>query len=103
MSGADARGYRVDLDHLDQVTTKIGGLLGFLDECLAGIVSRVAALHQEWRGAAATKHAQAHKDWAAGAAEVREGVEAMRAAAANAHTQYTEVAQLNLRMFGGGR
>ncbi|WP_225730490.1 MULTISPECIES: WXG100 family type VII secretion target [unclassified Nocardia] len=100
MSSSDGSSYRVDLDHLDQVTAKIGGLLGFLDESLQGIDTRVAALHQQWTGAAAAKHAQAHRDWSAGAAEVREGVETMRAAAQTAHRSYTEVVQTNLRMLG---
>ncbi|WP_225730507.1 MULTISPECIES: WXG100 family type VII secretion target [unclassified Nocardia] len=103
MSAADASGFHVDLDHLDQVTAKIGTLQGFLADSLAGIDARVAALHQEWTGTAAAKHEAAHKDWMTGAAEVTEGIEVMRAAAANAHTHYTDAMQTNLKMFGGGR
>ncbi|RJO76638.1 WXG100 family type VII secretion target [Nocardia panacis] len=99
MSGDDVV-YRVDLEHLDQVTAKVAGLLGFLDESLQGIDTRVRALHSEWSGASAAMHVQAHQDWAKGVAEIRAGVDAMHEAARTAHAHYSDVCAMNMKVFG---
>jgi WXG100 family type VII secretion target len=87
---ADHDGYRVDLNHLDQTTARVAGLQGFVEDSLAGLDARIAAMHQQWSGAAAARHAAAHKEWMTAATTVREGIAAMRQAAADAHTAYTE-------------
>ncbi|WP_051193189.1 WXG100 family type VII secretion target [Nocardia jiangxiensis] len=79
------RGYSVDLDHLDAVTARIAGLHSFITDSLSGLDSRIAATHQDWTGAAAEKHAEAHREWMKAATEARDGIEAMRAAAETAH------------------
>lgn len=93
-------GYSVDLDHLDEVMAKIGGLVGFITDSLEGLDQRLAAAHQSWSGQAADAHATAHTTWAASAQQAREGIDAMRAAAANAHEQYSDALATNLRMLG---
>ncbi|WP_280430102.1 WXG100 family type VII secretion target [Nocardia brasiliensis] len=98
MSGGQS--YTVDLVHLDAVTARIAGLQGFVEDSLNGVDQRVAAIHREWSGAAATAHAEAHAKWQTGATAVREGIAAMRAAAATAHTAYSDGIAANLRMFG---
>jgi WXG100 family type VII secretion target len=99
MSDPD-RGYSVDLEHLDAVTARIGGLHGFITESLTGLDSRIAAAHQEWAGAAADKHNAAHREWMKAAGEARDSIEAMRAAAQAAHTAYTDVVTANRRTLG---
>lgn len=94
------RGYSVDLEHLDAVTARIGGLHGFITESLAGLDSRIAAAHQEWTGAAADKHTEAHREWAAAAQEAAEAIAAMRAAARTAHTAYGDTVAANCRVLG---
>ncbi|WP_067664715.1 WXG100 family type VII secretion target [Nocardia miyunensis] len=99
MSDPD-RGYSVDLDHLDTVTARIAGLHGFITESLTGLASRIAATHQDWTGAAADKHAEAHREWMKAAGEARDGIEAMHAAAQAAHTAYTDAIAANRRTLG---
>ena len=94
------RGYSVDLEHLDAVTARIGGLHGFITDSLAGLDSRIAAAHQDWTGAAADKHAEAHREWANAATEAAAGIAAMRAAAQTAHTAYTDAITANHKILG---
>ncbi|MGA4792253.1 WXG100 family type VII secretion target [Nocardia sp. AB354] len=93
-------GYRVDLDHLDAVTSAIAGLQGFLADSLAGLDARISAAHQTWTGSGADKHLAAHQTWMKAASEVHDGIEAMRAAAAAAHGHYTDAVAANLRLLG---
>ncbi|MFQ6397074.1 WXG100 family type VII secretion target [Nocardia sp. KC 131] len=92
--------FRVDLDHLDNVTARIAGLSGFLEESLSGVDQRMAAMHLTWSGAAADQHAEAHREWATGAADARDGIELMRKAAVAAHGAYSDGIAANLRMLG---
>jgi WXG100 family type VII secretion target len=86
----DDGSYRVDLEHLDTVTARIAGLRGFVADSLSGLDQRISAAHQQWTGAAADKHAAAHREWMRAATEVKEGINAMRAAAQTAHAAYTD-------------
>ncbi|MEU2038968.1 WXG100 family type VII secretion target [Nocardia niwae] len=90
--------FGVDLNHLDVVTARIAGLVGFTEDTFTGVEQRVNALHRNWTGAAADAHAEAHRDWVEGAADVRDGIAAMRAAAAAAHAAYSAAITTNLRM-----
>ncbi|WP_330228761.1 WXG100 family type VII secretion target [Nocardia sp. NBC_00508] len=90
--------FGVDLAHLDAVTARIGGLAGFAEDTFAGVNRRVDALHRTWTGDAAAKHAEAHRDWAEGAADVRDGIAAMRAAAVAAHTAYSDAITVNVQI-----
>ncbi|WP_433600520.1 WXG100 family type VII secretion target [Nocardia sp. CA-135953] len=92
--------YQVDLDHLDDVTARIGGLNDFLQESIREIDERMAVMQQSWNGHAADKQAEAHREWATAAQEVREGIEAMQAAARTAHTAYNDAVTENLRTLG---
>ncbi|MGY0500864.1 WXG100 family type VII secretion target [Nocardia sp. FBN12] len=95
---ADDGSFKVDLEHLDTVTARIAGLVGFVEDSLAGLDARIAATHQNWTGKAATAHAAAHTEWMTAATEVREGVEEMRAAAVAAHSHYNDAVAANLHM-----
>ncbi|MFR9769080.1 WXG100 family type VII secretion target [Nocardia sp. SC052] len=99
-TGDTADGYNVDLEHLDNVTVRIGGLVGFVTDSLAGLDARIAAAHLTWGGEAATAHATAHREWAQAATEVREGIDTMRSAAATAHSAYTAALTTNLGILG---
>lgn len=93
-------GYAVDLDHLDAVTSAIGGLAGFVSDSLAGLDQRITAAHQSWTGSGAAKHLAAHQTWMKAAAEVHEGIETMRDAAKAAHGHYSDAVAANLRLLG---
>ncbi|BCK57322.1 WXG100 family type VII secretion target [Nocardia wallacei] len=100
MTTTNSGGYSVDLEHLNDVTTRLGGLVGFIADSLAGLDSRIAAAHQSWSGQAADAHATAHREWSQAATEAREGIDTMRAAAATAHTAYTDALTTNLGILG---
>src|SRR5690554_2212686 len=92
--------FSIDLDHLEQVVTRLGGLVGTVSGNLDELVSRVSVLLQsgEWTGAAAAAYAAAHGKWVTGARELVEGLGQMQQAAKTAHTAYTDVEEMNVRM-----
>jgi hypothetical protein len=47
---------------------------------------------------AAAAHRAQHDEWMAGAAQMREALAQLRAAAHNAHRHYTDAARLNMAM-----
>lgn len=96
------REFQVDLADLENITARVSGFIGFLSDSLAGLETRMAALHQTWSGDAATAQADAFRKWATGATDVAEGIDAMREAAAAAHERYTSAIAANLRMLGRG-
>jgi len=92
--------YSVDLDQLDNIVARLSSLAGFLTEHLNTLDQRTAAVHSgSWTGATSTAHESAHREWASAARELVQGISDMRAAARNAHTQYTAVQSANTRMF----
>ncbi len=99
MSSIDGS-YRVDLEHLEQVTARVHGLAGFVEDSLAGLDARIATAHQQWSGAAAEEHTAAHRDWMHAATTVQDGIAAMHAAAKTAHDAYTATAAANNRRLG---
>lgn len=92
--------YAVDLDELLATVDELGQVGEALDERLAEISARVAALHGTWGGRAACAQAAAQAEWEAGFREMRSGLAAMRGAGAQAHTHYSDAARTNLRMWG---
>ncbi|GGK67632.1 WXG100 family type VII secretion target [Nocardia camponoti] len=93
--------FSFDLDELDQLAARVNGFIGFLAESLDGLDKRMAAIQQNWQGAAAEAQEQAFRKWAIGAAEVLEGITEMRAAVVTAHDAYKAASDANLRMSGG--
>jgi WXG100 family type VII secretion target len=94
--------YRVDLAHLDNVTARIAGLQGFVEQSLQEVEERIAGVQANWAGEAADAHATAHAEWAAAAAKIAAGLEKMRAAAAAAHRHYGDASAANIAMLGHG-
>jgi len=92
--------YQVDLDQLDTVTKRIGGLTDFVAESLREIDERMATMQQNWSGDAADEQAAAHAEWVAAAEKIRGGVKKMQDAAAAAHTAYNDAVAENLRALG---
>ncbi|MCA2206184.1 WXG100 family type VII secretion target [Nocardia rosealba] len=96
----NSRPFRVDLDELDQLVTRVSGFTGFLNESLDGLKQRIAAVQQTWHGQAADAQDAAFREWHLGATEVVEGIDAMRAAVRAAHTRYTAAIEANRQMLG---
>lgn len=92
--------FHVDLDHLDTVVGRLGGLSGFLTDCLTELDRRVQQLHSSgsWTGRAARAHADAHREWSAAAAEFNKGVADLQQAARKAHQSYTDAGTANSRI-----
>jgi WXG100 family type VII secretion target len=92
----------VDLDHLDQIVSRLSGLAAFITDHLDEIDGKVAALHGSgWESVAAQAYADAHRQWATGAREFAEGVAEMSDAARQAHGRYTHAIELNRQMHQG--
>lgn len=92
--------FQVDLNELDNITARAAGFIGFLADSLTALEQRVATLQQSWTGDAADAQADAFQQWAAGAADVRDGIEVMRQAALAAHERYSSAVDANRRMLG---
>lgn len=95
--------FAFDLDHIDQVTARVRGFIGFLDDHLQGLDRRVEQLLRAgtWTGDTAQAYAQAHREWSAAAMEAREGLSEMEMAAQHAREQYAAAMDANKRMTGG--
>ncbi|WP_280205451.1 hypothetical protein [Nocardia farcinica] len=54
--------FSVDLDHLDEIVTKLSALAAFIDERLDGIDGRIATLSGTgWESIAAQAYTEAHR------------------------------------------
>ncbi|MEV5650232.1 WXG100 family type VII secretion target [Nocardia sp. NPDC052254] len=96
--------FSVDLDHLDQIVTRLSGLAGFIADHLTDIEQRVATLQGTgWEGVAARAYDDAHREWMRGAQELVDGVREMSDSAKQAHTAYTRALDLNSRMLQSGQ
>ncbi|RMI32411.1 WXG100 family type VII secretion target [Nocardia stercoris] len=91
----------VDTDALENLTTQLRNLNGFISDHLAELDRRVAALHTggTWDGVAAAAHRSAHDKWSAAAGEFNTGVGDLSDAVKAAHTAYTGAHSANTRMF----
>jgi len=94
--------FRVDLDELDDITARVAGFVGFLEDSLVGVQQRMAAAQAGWNGPSAIAANDAFARWLTGAQDVAEGIDAMRAAAVAAHQRYTTAVSTNLEMLGRG-
>ncbi|MET7770011.1 WXG100 family type VII secretion target [Nocardia sp. NPDC005366] len=97
-----AEPFRVDLTELDDITTRVAGFVGFLEDSLDGIQQRITAVQAGWGGTSATAANDAFARWLTGARDVAEGIHAMRAASSAAHERYTAAVATNLEMLGRG-
>ncbi|WP_028478867.1 WXG100 family type VII secretion target [Nocardia sp. CNY236] len=95
--------FRVNLAHLDEVTARLRGLSSFVEDSLREVEERIAPLAGSWSGSAADRHAAAHAEWTAAAADIAEALARMRAAAAAAHASYESATAANLAMLGRTR
>ncbi|MGN2636735.1 WXG100 family type VII secretion target [Nocardia takedensis] len=94
--------FRVDLTELDDITARVAGFVGFLEDSLIGIQQRLTAVQAGWSGESADAANDAFARWLTGARDVAEGIHEMRAAGSAAHQRYTEAVATNLEMLGRG-
>jgi WXG100 family type VII secretion target len=90
-----AEGFSVDpgalADALDEMDDFQRTAASLLDE----IESTVQALHVTWSGEAAAGHAEAHRLWTHGAAQMQEALGKLHTAGGHAHGNYTGVMDAN--------
>lgn len=97
---ADASAFSVDLEKLDNLAARIGGLAGFISDQLAAIDRKATEVGVAWTGGAAAAYADAHTKWLAGATDVQDGLAEVRTAVKTAHEAYTGAVAANLRILG---
>jgi len=92
--------FHVDLDLLAESVGELARGGEALESVLLDVARRVDELHLTWQGDAAVAQRAAQQQWATGAREMREGLAAMRRAAAEAHAAYEAAVEANLQMWG---
>ena len=90
--------YRVELDELLAFVDRLQSFEQQAEAIAARVDGQIAALHDTWTGNAAEAQRAQHDEWMAGAAQMREALAQLRAAADNAHQHYTDAARLNVEM-----
>ena len=90
--------YRVELAELLAFVDKLKAFEERAEGIAARVDGHVAELHNSWSGDAASAHRANHDEWIAAAAQMRDALSQLRAAAHMAHHNYTEAVQLNLDM-----
>ncbi|HKP39630.1 WXG100 family type VII secretion target [Mycobacterium sp.] len=90
--------YRVELEELLAFVDRLQSFEQRAEAIAARVDGQIAGLHEMWAGSAATAHRAQHDEWMSGAAQMREAVAELRAAAHNAHQHYTDAARLNVEM-----
>jgi WXG100 family type VII secretion target len=91
--------FRVDPDALADAVQRMAGFQRHAESMLTEIDSLVTNLHATWSGEGAAAHAEAHQNWAAGEAMMREALAQLKAAGATAHRNYTGAIAKNLGMW----
>ncbi|WP_405160808.1 WXG100 family type VII secretion target [Nocardia sp. NBC_01499] len=95
----DDYSYRVNLQQLDEAITTMAKFDSDVEGWLQEVDQTIADLHLSWSSQAAEAQRAAHDRWMAGAAEMRENLEELRAVARRAHTNYTGAVQTNAEMW----
>jgi WXG100 family type VII secretion target len=90
--------YRVELEELLSFVDRLQSFEQRAEAITVRVDGQIAGLHDSWSGQAAAAHRAQHDKWMAGAAQMREALTQLRAAAQHAHRNYTEAAQLNVEM-----
>jgi WXG100 family type VII secretion target len=90
--------YRVELEELLAFVERLQSFEQRAEAVAARVDGQTTALHDTWSGEAADAHRATHDEWMAGATQMREALADLRAAAHNAHHNYTDAAQANLEM-----
>jgi len=90
--------YRVELDELAAFVDRLQSFEQRAEVIATRVDGQIATLQDAWSGTAAAAHRSQHDEWMAGAAQMREALAQLRAAARNAHQHYTDAARLNMEM-----
>lgn len=90
---------KVNLGRLDQVIGELAGFDKEIEQQIATLEGRVAALHARWEGEAAAKHAEAQAEWTKGAQLLSDGIKGLHGASTQAHRSFAETIVANKARF----
>lgn len=90
--------YRVELSELLDFADRLEAFESRAEAAATRVDDQIATLHNTWSGDAADIHRTRHQEWMTAAAQMRDALAQLRAAAHNAHRNYTDAAQLNVDM-----
>lgn len=90
---------KVNLDRLDQLIGELAGFDKEIEQQIATLEGRVAALHTRWDGEAAAKHIEAQAEWTKGAQLLSNGIKGLHGASTQAHRSFTETIAANKARF----
>jgi WXG100 family type VII secretion target len=93
-------GFSVDLEALLTGVDQMSGFHSNLESTLASVRSAVTALGSTWHGDAASAQDAAQQQWDDGAQQLREALAQLRDIAEHAHSNYSNAAATNTRMWG---
>lgn len=91
--------YRVNLDEMQRLIDATATLESAIEESAASIDKRIAALHIDWTGDAATAHKTAHDTRIAAATEMQEALAELRRKLTIAREAYEAVGPTNHSMW----
>ena len=91
--------FSIDADELDAVIADVAKTQQQLASLTQDVEQEVAALQSVWEGLAAQAQTEAQAEWRQGMLDMREALEALRAAARTAHSNYTGAADSNVTMW----
>lgn len=90
---------KVNLARLDQVISELAGLDKEIEQQIATLEGRVAALHTRWEGEAAAKHVEAQAEWSKGAQLLSDGIKGLHGVSTQAHRAFAETVAANKARF----
>jgi WXG100 family type VII secretion target len=93
-------GFTVDLEALLAGVDQMTAFHSNLEQQLASVQASVAALGAAWHGDAAAAQDAAQQQWNDGAQQLREALAQLRDIAEQAHSNYSNAAATNTRMWG---
>ncbi|MFE1595346.1 WXG100 family type VII secretion target [Nocardia sp. NPDC058705] len=96
----DTPAFSVDLDQLDQLTTRMRGYLTAVADVLTALDAKAKEVDDNWSGAVAAAYNEAHTEWRAGVTDMQDGLTALESAAKTAHQSYTEAGTTTLKILG---
>ena len=91
--------FSIDPDELDAVVADIARTESALATLTDDIERQIATLHESWEGLAAVAQREAQDEWEQGLLTMRHALAELRAAAAQASTNYSEAADANRSMW----
>jgi len=92
--------FSVDLEALLAGVDQMSAFHAKLEQALASVDSSVSALGRSWHGDAAAAQDGAQHQWNQGAQQLREALAQLRDIVEQAHTNYSDAAATNTRMWG---